>query len=105
MVLCAMKMSLERGALDQEIINEQLPADVDRDHIGRIDEIRRGDCAVGKAAAVRRPRRGKANAVVNRLAGRLCLRPRRERQTGGARDRRFHEGAAIDASQVSRAHE
>ncbi len=66
MILGAMERADERRLLDQEVVHEQLSAEIDRNDCGRIDKVRRRHRQVGQAAAARRPRVGQADAVVQR---------------------------------------
>jgi len=64
MVFGAMKRAHERRPLDQEIVDEQLAAEIDRNDGGRVDVVRRRDRRRRKAAHPRRPGIGELNAVV-----------------------------------------
>ena len=65
----AMEFPVERRLLDQDMVDEQLPADVDVDHRG--GEARYGGRygRVVQLVAARRPRAGKDDAVVECVSG------------------------------------
>ena len=48
----AMECALERGLFDQEVVDEELPADVNRNDFRRIDQIRRRDWATGQGVTI-----------------------------------------------------
>jgi hypothetical protein len=69
---------LERRLLDEEVVDEQLAADVDGNDGGRRLQVRRELEVLREIRRLRRPRRGQPDAVVKRLAGRRVLGQQRE---------------------------
>ena len=67
MIVGTVEDALERRLFDQEVVDEQLPADVDRHDIRTIDEVRRPYRRRLEAAALGRPRCRQADAVVQRF--------------------------------------
>ena len=63
-----MKRAVQAGLLDQEVVHEQLAADVDVDHRRRRDQIGRTLRRGVPGMAPRRPRRRQRDAVVERFA-------------------------------------
>ena len=87
MILGVMKRPRQRRLIDQEIVDEQLPADIDRNHRRRIGEIRGRDRMRVGVLEARRPRRAEDDAVVERgAARRLCVNaPAEWREEGAGR--------------------
>ncbi len=75
----------ETRVFDQEIVDEQLPADVDVDHRRRIEQVIRAGERIGELCPPWRPRRRQDDAVVERFArgDRGLQRGRRKREAGG----------------------
>jgi len=96
----------ERGGFNQEVVDEELPADVNRNDFRRIDQVRRRDWARGESMTIGRPRVREPNAVVER--GRRRQRLYLWRPDGGAeRARRggSDKRAAIDAAPAEGTHQ
>jgi hypothetical protein len=85
----------QRGLLDEEVIDEELPADVDGDDAGRRGEVRRFDRLAGHVGEARRPRRRQADAVVEQLALRGGVGVA-DRQAGDAEQAQAEEAAATE---------
>ena len=88
----AMKPAVQGGGLDQEIVHEQLAADIHGNHRRRLREVRHGHWLARShllGRARRRPRAGKHDAVVERFG---C--PNREEagnEQQGEWQREFHK--------------
>ena len=105
MELGAMECAGERGLLDQEIVDEQLTAEIDGNDRGRIGEVRRFDRLGCEVTIVRRPRRAEADAVVERFTARLREQPRVQERRGGGRQRgRLQEVPSREGSEAARRH-